>query len=284
MEGEAAVFPVLLLTRWVHFASVFVLFGSTLSWIYAPGGLARARRETDSLLRIAALFAAISGLGWLAAILANMAGGFAAVVDPETLALFLGDAQFGPVALARLALLAAALGLAAWPAGGAFWRGGLLLVGALLLIDQAWLGHAAQSGAMIAVYCVHVLAAALWLGGLPPLLLVLREAEGDEARGVLTRFSWVAALAVGAILLTGLLNARFHHNFDPALWPGSDYGRVLMVKSLLVGVMLALAAANRFVFMKRAAWRALRLAVAAEIALGLLVLAAAALLGVTPPA
>jgi len=284
MEDGVPVFPVLLLTRWLHFASVFALFGSSLFWFFSPGGFLRARRATDRLLRVAALVAAISGLGWLAAILANMAGGFAALTDPESLSLFLGDPQFGPVALTRLILLAAALGLAAWPAGGALWRGALVSVGALLLVDQAWLGHAAQSHAMIASYGVHVLAAAIWLGGLPPLLLALREARGDEARGVLLFFSHMAMIAVVAILVTGLLNLQFHHNLDPAFWPTSDYGLVLIVKSLLVGVMLALAVANRFVFMKRAAWRALRLAVAAEIVLGLLVLAAAALLGVTPPA
>ena len=91
----------------------------------------------------------------------------------------------------------------------------MIPVGAALLIDQAWLGHAAEgSGAwgalMVAVYGVHVLAAAAWLGGLPPLLFALRETRGqgdDETRRrtieLLLRFSVIAMPAVALIVASG---------------------------------------------------------------------------------
>ena len=86
----------LVIARWIHFASVFVLFGSSFFWFYegaerssaGPGGLPRAVRATTILLRIAAPIAAISGIAWLACILINIARDFHSVVDPEDLRLF----------------------------------------------------------------------------------------------------------------------------------------------------------------------------------------------------
>src|ERR1700736_774797 len=104
----------LVIARWIHFASVFVLFGSSFFWFYegaerssaGPGGLPRAVRATTILLRIAAPIAAISGVAWLACILINMARDFHSVIDPEDLRLFFFETPFGTVSFLRLALLA----------------------------------------------------------------------------------------------------------------------------------------------------------------------------------
>ena len=71
----------------------------------------------------------------------------------------------------------------------------------------------------------------------------------------------------------------------------TDYGYVLGAKAALVASMLALAYYNRFIALPRlrlgpaSARQSIRLqtSVAFELGLGLCVLAAAALLGVTPP-
>ena len=68
------VFYPLAVVRWIHFTSMFVLFGSSFFWFYmgaerfsaGPGGLPRALRATIILLRVAAPLAAISGIAWLA--------------------------------------------------------------------------------------------------------------------------------------------------------------------------------------------------------------------------
>jgi putative copper resistance protein D len=293
----------LLLTRWVHFASVFILFGSTLFWFYAGAGYVRARRTTERLLRIAAAVAAGSGLGWIAGIIANMAGdGFEQAFDPETLSLFFFHTQFGPIVAIRLALIGAAaiVGLSPWT--GRAWLATLMLIGAALLIDQAWLGHAAEGGAgawgafMIGVYCIHVIAGAAWVGGLPPLLFALRETRGkaDDGAGtvdMLFRFSAVAVPAVLLIAASGLANVSFRVGPSWNRLFMTDYGSLLCAKAALVAVMLGLACANRFVALPRlrsglaskAQSRRLRASVACELALGLCVLGAAAALGVTPP-
>ncbi len=255
------------------------------------------------MLRLAAPVAVLSGLGWIAAIIANMAGGLEKVADPQTLSLFFTQTQFGPVVEIRLALFAIALGLAAWPMAADSRRRAMIPLGAALLIDQAWLGHAAEGSGvwgafMLAVYGAHVLASAAWLGGLPPLLFALREARGpgdDEARrrpvDLLLRFSVIATPAVALIVASGLGNVGFRVGASLGRVFMTDYGDVLCAKAGLVAMMLALACYNRFMALPRLRHRPaderqstrLQGSVALELALGLSVLAAAALLGVTPP-
>jgi putative copper resistance protein D len=297
--------PLLVLARWVHFASVFVLFGSPLFWFLMderPGELPRAFRATSVLLRLAAVVAACSGVAWLAGILANMANGFASVLDPETLRVFFNQTQFGPVVELRLALLAAALVITALPWRGRASLAAFLCVGALLLIDQAWLGHAAEGAGlhgalMLTVYSIHVLAAAAWVGGLPPLLFALaeqRRSPPPEARAatldILSRYSLMAMVAVSLIVASGIANAGFRVGFSFDRLLDADYGAVLAAKAGAVGAMLALAFFNRFIAMPRlraaggvAPTARLRASVAVELALGVLVLGIAAVLGVTPP-
>jgi putative copper resistance protein D len=214
----------LVIARWIHFASVFVLFGSSFFWFYegaerssaGPGGLPRAVRATTILLRIAAPIAAISGVAWLACILINMARDFGSVADPEDLRLFFFETPFGTVSFLRLALLAIGVVLAFLPGHGRWRFAALVPVGALLLITQAWFGHSAEGvglyrASMIAVYAIHTIAAAAWAGGLPALLFALveqRRFSPYEARDctldVCSRFSLMA-------MIRGHLGCRKRH-------------------------------------------------------------------------
>jgi putative copper resistance protein D len=306
MDSEGSfflpIFPLLVVTRWAEFASVFILFGSALFWLCADGAFPHARAAADRLLRLSAVVAALSGLGWIAEIIANMAGGFGRLADSETLSLFFLQTQFGTVVAIRLILLAAALILAARGGRGRWRLFAFLLVGALLLIDQAWLGHAAQGGAglrgaaMIVAYCLHILAGAAWVGGLPPLLFALREAHeaGDRkaAAAILLRFSLIALPAVALMAASGAGNAGFRVGSSIGRLFMSDYGLILCAKAVMVAAMLVLAAYNRLIALPRlqaalapddGQASKLRASVIGELALGLAVLAAAAALGVTPP-
>jgi putative copper resistance protein D len=302
--GLLTIFHVLIVTRWLHFASVFILFGSSLFWFIMTKAFPRARRATENLLRAAAPVAAISGLCWLGAIVANMTGGFAAAADPESLRLFFLQTQFGPVAALRIVLLAGAVIAAVLPLRTNVMLIVQLNIGALLLINQAWLGHAAEGGAgawgalMIGVYSVHVLAAAAWVGGLPPLLFTLhelRKAGAEDAQkqsvAVLSRYSVMAMIAVCLIVASGVANAGFRTGYAPGKMVWGDYGLALSLKIGLVAAMLVLAGFNRFVALPRlraapggaAQMSRLRLSVMFELVLGVVVLGAAALLGITPP-
>ncbi len=309
-------FQFLVIARWVHFTSVFVLFGAALFWFYAPAsvsrgitGLPRSFTATRRLLCVAAPVAAVSGLAWLAGIVVNMTSDpaspdWGSFKDPETLRLFFFETNFGVVTTIRLALLAAAVGVVAVRLTGRIFLMALVHIGGALLVSQAWLGHAAEGGAglkgtaMIAVYSVHVLAAGAWAGGFAPLLFALverrRTAEDPAAEilRILYRFSAMGMAAVTLIVASGITNAAFRvaGSFGKLFY--TAYGDVLCAKLALVALMLALAYFNRFVALPRlrrgsgegiAQAKALTRNVAAELALGVLVLGAAAVLGVTPP-
>lgn len=305
--GFVTIFRALVFARWIHFASVFVLFGSAFFRFHMGAGnpLPAALRATRRLITVAAPVAALSGAAWLVCILANMTDGFASAMDAANWRLFFLETQFGPVAIARLALLAGGVLLVLMPWRGRAWHGAIASIGALLLVDQAWLGHAAEGGAglygatMIFAYSVHVLAAGAWVGGLPPLLFALvetgRAAPKEASEGalhLLQRFSIMGMVAVVLIVATGAANAGFRVGFTFDEFFGAEYGLVLAVKAALVAAMLALAFFNRFIFMPRlraasdpslALVARLRASVGLELALGVLVLGVAAVLGVTPP-
>ena len=303
----------LVIARWTHFASVFVLFGSSFFWFYMPrehslahpGQLANTLAATTIMLRIAAPVAAISGAAWMALVLINMTSDFHSVLDAEDWRLYFFETPVGTVSIIRLTLLATAAVVALLPWHGRLWYSALLHIGALLLISQAWLGHAAQGGAgvygaiMITVYAFHVLAAGAWVGGLLPLLSGLieqRHFAPNEARlctvDILSRFSAMAMVAVTLIVASGITNAGFRVAGSFGVLFDTEYGNVLFTKIAIVAAMLALAYFNRFVFMPRLRRAALKgmgavtwlgRSVTLEMTLGVLVLGAAAVLGITPP-
>lgn len=108
---------------------------------------------------------------------------------------------------------------------------------------------------------IHVLAAILWLGGMLFLAVVgapiLRRVEPAALRAQLfrqlgLRFRLVGWIAVGVLIVTGVLNLHFRDLLRwevlgaGAFWAGT-YGRALAVKLAAVGVMLVLSLVHDFV-------------------------------------
>ncbi|MFC8569377.1 copper resistance protein CopC [Streptomyces sp. NPDC057245] len=88
---------------------------------------------------------------------------------------------------------------------------------------------------------LHLLATAVWLGGLTALLVTLRSA-GDAA--TVARFSRVALVSVTVLATTGVYQSWRGLGSWEAL-TGTTYGRLLLAKVLLVAVLLAVAAVSR---------------------------------------
>lgn len=189
-------------------------------------------------------------------------------------------------------LVALALGLQAralkQPGAGPArpWWVAAALGGALLLAFPAS-GHGAAAGtlapALIAAGFVHMAAMALWLGGLPALLLAAaharHEAAGPPLRALVQRFTPVAMACVVAVALSGTAQALAHvGSLD--LLPATTYGRALLVKLAAFAAMSGLGALHWLVIGPRlrpgGAWASqFRAALAAELGLGLLILGAA---------
>jgi copper transport protein len=150
--------------------------------------------------------------------------------------------QFGTVWLVRAGVAAAlaAVALARWRLGG-------LAVGVALLCTVSLAGHAeALGGLTLAADMVHVVAAAVWTGGLAFVVLALRFAPKDRwrlAARIVPRFSAVAIGAASALLLAGVTNGYL----EIRSWHGlfsTTYGQLVVAKAALVVPLLALGAYN----------------------------------------
>lgn len=178
---------------------------------------------------------------------------------------------------------------------------------ALALAGFSWGGHAGTGPDRtldVAVDAVHSGATAAWFGGLLGLGLLLRGAfpkiEGRPqlalAAGVVVRFSGLAIVAVGLVVLSGVYRALGELQEFSDLTT-TEWGWWLVVKIAVFVLMLVLAMANRFVFhvrLERAALglaaddrnaiAALKRSVRAETALaGVVLVAVAVLIASAPP-
>jgi len=171
----------------------------------------------------------------------------------------------------------------------------LALAGAVALVASiAFIGHTASSEPrwlVIASAVVHVTAGGLWVAGVAMLAATLwrRHRSGAELEAALlaARFSVAAVASVAAIAVSGLALGIAILGDVGSLF-STDFGRVLLLKVGLVGVLVALGAYNQRVLIptldvrrrgrSRAAGHKLRRVVTAEVITFLAVVAATAAL------
>ncbi len=229
------------IARWVHFAGFALAFG-----VVGYQALTRRKDRSRRLVRagVILLIAAepLALLGQLASL----------SFDGDTAIAVLASG-FGRLLALRLAAALLAWALLAiespWP---------ILAVGAAVALMDGASAHAIPGlpGAGQILVAIHVAATGLWVGGLAAFLIAPDR-----------RFGRVAALLFAVIASSGLLLAVAHIGLLDALIT-TDYGRVLMIKILIVGVAVTMALLHR---------RRLELGVL------LAVLGAAALLAALPP-
>ncbi|MFE7442623.1 copper resistance CopC/CopD family protein [Streptomyces chartreusis] len=152
----------------------------------------------------------------------------------------------GEVLLARLALLLVAalyllrLARLRKPFG---WAGAALAIG----LAVTWAaGEHASAGIQVPVAmtssALHLLATAVWLGGLTALLVTLYRARLTPA--AVTRFSRVAFVSVTVLVVTGVYQSwRGLGSWDALT--GTTYGRLLTLKLAAVVLLLGAAALSR---------------------------------------
>jgi copper transport protein len=151
--------------------------------------------------------------------------------------------------------------MAAWGLIGAvLWRGGgkrawmlALGLGVAMVFAHALNSHAAarvDHPEAVLFDVLHVLAAALWIGGLAAFLNALWRGRNNpqlpvSATLMTLRFSAVARLCVLALAVSGLYSAWLHvGGLEPL--GATSYGLALTLKNLLFIAMLLLAAVNLF--------------------------------------
>jgi putative copper resistance protein D len=246
--------------RAAHFAATLMACGSVF---FAAIVIRPSRAPPDSAVLRARLNVLVwSGLGlsiltgamWLVWLASNILGESIADVSLHGGAWsVLTDTRFGWICCLRLAL-ALLLGLLMLHPEQ---RVIAVVAGAVFLASPAIVSHAGAiagpRGDMLAASdAVHLLAAGVWLGGLPAFVLLLwtasrrRKPDWDEFTIQATkRFSSLATLAVGALVVTGILNSWNLLGGLRDLWT-TNYGRLIGFKIVLLAAMLAIAIVNKF--------------------------------------
>jgi copper resistance protein D len=309
--------PLISVLRAIHIAATCVVGGAIAFelLVLVRGGHAfpeaaaqQVRRSLRRLGAAAIVVALLSWCGWLALVAIGMSGQPPAqALAASVLGIVVTRTTFGQVWSIRLALLLLLLLAAGLPARSRPSRFTALdaivaVACAALVASLAACGHAlAGQAAQLWVDAAHLLAAAWWLGMLPPLLMVVRRAAADAPTGsmelaaiALRRFSPPAMLAVAVLAVTGVANAWWLVGSAAEL-VGTRYGVLLLAKLALFALMLLLALANRIWWTPRLddgtaasanrplALRRLRRNVLAELLLGAAVLVLVGVLGVTAP-
>jgi putative copper resistance protein D len=249
----------LIVSRFVHYAAVLALFGGALFPIYAGSGLPSTEARLAAWLRhtlaAAAILGLASGVAWFLLTAASMAGDLKSAIDLGVLATVVRSTNFGPLWLARLALILLAL-LTLWKKRNLPERT-VSAVSGLAVAALAATGHARIPGGWGGAFhaladATHLLAAGAWLGGLWPLgvCLVWARRTPDttddlDAGRMLSRFSGIGLAAVSVLVISGVVNSAYLVGSLDGLF-ASDYGRLLLAKVVLFMAMATLAAANRF--------------------------------------
>ncbi|HEY8218030.1 MAG TPA: FixH family protein [Acidimicrobiia bacterium] len=207
--------------------------------------------------------------GWLAVTAGTLVGFL--VYGPYVEGLGLGDAfstglmgdtlqvRFGQVWLARLVLLLAMVPLlrmafrrdsdtGSMRPVPRWWASTMAVLAVVLAATPGLSGHAITgdwASAAIFADTIHVLAMALWLGGLVVLAVVTLARDATiEARDAVERFSRLALGCIVALVATGAFQTWRQVGSLDALRT-TDYGRILVIKLVLVALVIVFAAFSR---------------------------------------
>lgn len=152
------------------------------------------------------------------------------------------------------------------------------VAGLLLLPIPTLAGHALDRGRPAyepVVDFLHLAAASFWIGGLVALGLTFAAVRGAPAS--IRRFSNVALTSVIVVAATGVIRAITELRSVSQLW-STGYGRVLILKSVLLSLLVGIGWMNRYRILPRASLAGLRRNITAELVVFVALVGAVALL------
>ena len=258
------------IARWLALLGGMAVFGTAVfrAAVSSPSLGARGTAGARRALRTADFRLMGGGLAlFLAGSLAQLVVQASVAFDTSALGAVgapawgvLTETNWGRLWIWRAALIlgAGAALFAAWRRGGADgWTtlAPIAALGAAALLTISLTSHAAATpGVRVEALVndfVHLIAAAVWTGGLFALALavsvVFRRADGGAARraalaAMIPRFSALAGASVAALILTGAFSAWAQVTIPQAL--ATPYGAALRAKLAILALLLAIAAAN----------------------------------------
>ena len=233
-----------ILAKAIGYAAALLAMGGPLL-LLAFGREIEADRE--ALARFVRRVTAVCALGLLAVLAlrfgirsARISGsGLDGMTDPTMLG-FVWDSPLGSAAVWRgmgamlVLLVLVPLRTGLFPA---------VFGSVLIAVSYAQVGHSLGEPrwALASLLVVHLLAVAWWIGALPPLH---RAAASAHGAALLQRFGTVATGVVALLVAVGVTFAWWLAG-SPAALLGTAYGWMLLLKVVLVGGLLGLAARNK---------------------------------------
>ena len=239
--------------RFFEFAFLLLCAGGIASLVYALRSAdARVHRRLYGYLAVFAGALAVFALLGLPFPGAAATGSGLAEAFSWDVVSSVAETRYGKVELVRAGLAVGLLGVALVlrrATGRARDTGNVaaVLLAAGLVMTPSFGGHASVAGNLAVVADVlHVVAAAAWVGGLAfvvaGLVFALEERWPLATRSV-PRFSTMAVVAVGLLLVAGTINGYVQVRTWRGLWE-TEYGLLLLAKIALVLPLLGLGAYN----------------------------------------
>jgi copper transport protein len=258
--------------RFAWYAGLLAVVGLVVMarFVWAPALRASGLAESEAGVRFRRRFNRALPLAWTALLVAWLARlvfqtasisglSLTEVAKPSVLGDALGT-SFGRSWLAGLGFtLLAGVAVAGLTGRGLrsgareeTWHSVLAAGAAGLALAVANMGHARTEGNPtlgVPSAAIHLLAVAVWVGGLAALVVlgasawsaVPRPDRNPLVRRLVTRFSRLALAAVAVLVVTGTLNSLLDLAAVSDLWR-TTYGRVLSTKIVLLGVALVFGA------------------------------------------
>lgn len=302
--------PIYIIIRWIQFASILVVTGTIAFHSFVLGFLRRKQRPDSAMLAVASRDAARVGF-YAALVLALVAvvrliaqsyamhpvgSGFA----PALMWAMIGGTTWGWGWLVQIVgAVGAIVGFAAARRG--FSRGWIIAtLGAVLgAFAPALSGHAASVPSLrtLAIFAdgLHIIGASGWLGsllvllaaGIPAAMRLEKNARGPAVADLVNAFSPTALVFAGITVVAGVFAAWLHLGAISALWQ-SQYGKTLLVKVAILGIVTATGAYN-FLYVKPRLGRTegvnnIRRSATIEVAVAAIVLLVTAILVAMPTA
>lgn len=298
--------------RFVQYLDLMLLFGLPLfAWYCPTAWVDKNKQQVYRLLGFGLLVCALLGFVLAGVEVVHNAAGIMGVVVSELtrddLAWYLFDTSAGRSGLTRAFLLVLLVAVLSW-----HWRHrerplpirqvSLLAAGALASL--AWSGHAAGGEGASGIFrlvagIAHLLAAGGWIGAIAGLLMLLIAQRAQSTASVhllwrtLHSFSRPGTVFVGILIVSGILHYGDLVDWSASTLFHSQHGNLLLLKLVLFGAMLVLAALHRWWLVPQLASsmddhstrsvQHLRLSVTLEATIALVILGAVAVLGTFNP-
>jgi len=237
--------------------SIMLCIGLLASLVWVTPDVASAGKLHDTLWRL--LGPALTALTLISLIgllqrTAEM-GGLAWDGILSSLPLVLLQTHYGMTWFVRAAAIIV-LWLLWWPGqryGSRRIACAMLLLTACVVWSVAASGHGGDWGDFTLsewMWWLHIMSASLWVGAILAFVLGIQRQLRDPSKRALFavcagRLSSLAGMALALVLATGAYNAWHQLGHVSELW-SSHYGRIILFKLMLVGLMSMLGAFNRY--------------------------------------